>query len=160
VETEQAKGAILRSVAPVTATGLELEDHILAATSSGIRSSLQTQLNDVLSRHQIEFDSNQSSLTPRGRTTLDRLIPLLRKTPRASIEIGGHTDSFGTPDYNMELSRRRAETVRQYFMNHGLTNRFTAVGYGASKPRSIEKTQNALRRNRRIELLIQNQGDL
>lgn len=160
VPTEQVKGAILRSVGPVTATGLELEDHILAATQPASRFSLQTQLNEVLSRNQVEFDSNQSTLTSRGRTTLDRLIPLLQKAPRAAIEIGGHTDGFGAPDYNRELSRRRAETVRQYFLKHGLTNRFTVVGYGASKPRSAEKTQNGLRRNRRIELRVQEQGDL
>ncbi len=160
VQTEQVKSAILRGVAPVTGTGLQLEDHILAATRPAARFSLQTQLNDVLSRNQIEFDSNQSTLTPRGRTTLDRLIPLLQHTPQTSIEIGGHTDGFGAPDYNRDLSRRRAETVRQYFIKHGVTHRFTVVGYGASKPRSAEKTQNALRRNRRIELRVQEQGDL
>ncbi|HEX9154305.1 MAG TPA: OmpA family protein [Nitrospira sp.] len=160
VQNEQVKGAILRSVTPVTATGLELEDHILAAAQPASRFSLQTQLNEILSRNQVEFDSNQSTLTSRGRTTLDRLIPLLRQAPRASIEIGGHTDGFGAPEYNRELSRRRAETVRQYFIKHGLTNGFTVVGYGASKPRSAEKTQNGLRRNRRIELRVQEQGDL
>jgi OmpA-OmpF porin, OOP family len=160
VQTDQIKGVILRSVTPVTATGLELEDHLLAATPPVTRVSLQTRLNEVLSRNQLDFESNEATLTPRGQATLDRLIPLLQRSPRASVEIGGHTDGFGAPDYNRELSRRRAETVRQYFIKHGLTNRFTVVGYGASKPRSAEKTQNGFRRNRRIELRVQEQGDL
>lgn len=158
--SEQAKDAILRAVAPMTSLGLELEDHVLAAVPSGGRFPLQARLNDILSRHPIDFDSNQSTLTPRGRAALDQLIPVLQRAPGATIEIGGHTDGFGAPDYNRELSRRRAETVRQYLITHGLTNRFTAVGYGAAKPRATGKTQNALRRNRRIEFLVQEPGDL
>lgn len=160
VPSEQAKNRILRSVAPVTSLGLELEDHILAAVPTAAHPSLQARLNEFLSRNRIEFDSNQSTLTTRGRAVLDQLIPLLRESPGASIEIGGHTDGFGAPDYNMELSRRRAEAVRQYLVSRGLPHRFTAVGYGASKPRSTEITKDALRRNRRIELLVQEQGDL
>lgn len=160
VSSEQTKGIILRTVAPVTSLGLELEDHILAGAPTEAHLSLQAKLNEILSRNRIEFDSNQSTLTARGRAVLDQLVPVLQRSPRASIEIGGHTDGFGAPDYNMELSRRRAEAVRQYLVNRGLPHRFTAVGYGASKPRSTGITQDALRRNRRIELLVQEQGDL
>ncbi|HLZ35921.1 MAG TPA: OmpA family protein [Nitrospira sp.] len=160
VPSEQAKGTILRTVAPVTSLGLELEDHILAGAPTAAHLSLQAKINEILSRNRIEFDSNQSTLTPRGRAVLDQLIPLLQRAPRTTIEIGGHTDGFGAPAYNMELSRRRAESVRDYLVKRGLPHRFTAVGYGASKPRSTEVTQNALRRNRRIELLVQEQGDL
>ena len=42
-------------------------------------------------------------------------------------------------DYNFELSRHRAEAVRHYFISHGLTNQFTAVGYGASRPLSVRR---------------------
>jgi len=159
VPTGQSKEAILRSTGVVIATGLELEDRLVAATPPASRASIQARLNDLLSRHPIDFDSNRSTLTPRGLAALDRLIPLLQQTPRVSIEIGGHTDSFGAPNYNKELSRRRAETVRQYFITRGLTHRFTIMGYGASKPRSTEKNQKALRRNRRIELHVREQGD-
>ena len=160
VSSEQAKGIILRTVAPITLLGLELEDHLLAGAPTAAHLSLQAKLNEILSRNRIDFDSNQSTLTARGRAVLDQLVPVLQRSPRASIEIGGHTDGFGAPAYNMELSRRRAEAVRQYLVNRGLPNRFTAVGYGASKPRSTGITQDALRRNRRIELLVQEQGDL
>jgi OmpA-OmpF porin, OOP family len=160
VSSEQAKGIILRTVAPITSLGLELEDHLLASAPTAAHLSLQAKLNEILSRNRIDFDSNQSTLTARGRAVLDQLVPVLQRSPRASIEIGGHTDGFGAPAYNMELSRRRAEAVRQYLVNRGLPNRFTAVGYGASKPRSTGITQDALRRNRRIELLVQEQDDL
>lgn len=164
VASEQAKAALLRSVAPMTAVGLELEDHILPATgdtmSKSRRGSLQARLDSILSRSKIEFESNKATLAPKGLSTLDQLILILQDHPQATIEIGGHTDAFGAPDYNMDLSHRRAEAVRQYFVKHGLTNRFVAIGYGATRPRSKEQTQAALQRNRRIELRVTGNGDL
>jgi len=160
VHTDRAKGTILRNVSSLTATGLELEDHIVANHSPTTRPSLQAKLNELLSRHQIDFESNKATLTPRGLAALNRLIPLLQQAPQTSIEIAGHTDKFGAPDYNRELSRRRAETVRQYFVKRGLTHHFTIVGYGATKPLSTETTQVALRRNRRIELRVLEKGAL
>jgi OOP family OmpA-OmpF porin len=164
VANEQTKSALLHTIAPITAVGLELEDHVLAAaavpTAHVPRASLQAQLNAMLSRATIEFNSNNATLTPSGRAALDRLIPTLKSAPLATIEIGGHTDGFGAPDYNIELSRRRAETVRHYLLKRGLTNQFTAVGYGATRPRSSEKTSAALQRNRRIEFHVKGNGDL
>jgi len=160
VQSDQAKGTILRSVSPVTATGLALEDHIRVTAPSISRVALQQKLNEFLSRHRIDFESNKATLTPRSLAALDRLIPLLQQAPPTTIEIAGHTDSFGEPDYNRELSRRRAEAVREYFLTRGLTHRFTIVGYGASKPLSTAKNRAALRRNRRIELHVHQQGVL
>jgi OOP family OmpA-OmpF porin len=111
-------------------------------------------VDELLSHSQIEFDSNQATLTARGQAVLDRLIPILKDAPRTSIEIGGHTDGFGAADYNKELSRRRADAVRQYLMAHGVTHDLTAVGYGASKPRATGMTRAELQRNRRIELRV------
>jgi OOP family OmpA-OmpF porin len=155
VPSEEAKTSILRTLSPLRSLGLEFEDHMTVTTSVPASSSLQARVNDLLSHHQIEFDSNQATLTPRGRAALDRLIPILTQAPRASIEIGGHTDGFGAPDYNKELSRRRAEAVRDYLTAHGVTHEMTAVGYGASKPVASGISRAALQRNRRIELQVQ-----
>lgn len=157
VSTEQAKGTILRSVSPATATGLVLEDRVLTVHPTILPAALQSKLRETLSRHRVDFESNQATLTQRGRAALDKVIPLLRQAPPFSIEIGGHTDSFGAPDYNIELSRRRAETVRQYLKTRGLAQRFSIVGYGSSKPLTTQKNRAALRRNRRIELLVKEQ---
>ena len=154
VPSEQAKASVLRTVSPLRSLGLELEDHMTVAAPAAATPSLQARLNDLLARSQIEFDSNQASLTPRGRAALDRLIPVLTQTPQTSIEIGGHTDGFGAPDYNKDLSRRRAEAVRDYLTAHGVTHELTAVGYGASKPLATGVSRAALQRNRRIELRV------
>jgi len=123
-------------------------------------SSLQKKLNDILAQASIEFDSNATTMTPRSTAILDQLIDQLRHAPRTPIEIGGHTDKYGEPEYNIRLSRRRAEAVRRYFKQHGLTNPFTAVGYGASRPLSVAENRAGLQRNRRIELRVKGQTDL
>ena len=160
VDSDRAKATVLREIAPLTQTGLELEDHILAAQLPTPSSSIQKKLNEILSHASIEFDSNTTMITPRSRATLDQLITLLRHGPPGAIEIGGHTDKYGAPDYNLQLSRHRAEAVRRYFINHGLTNQFTAVGYGASRPLSVAQTRAGLQHNRRIELRVKGVGNL
>jgi len=160
VDNDRAKATVLRDIAPLIQTGLELEDHILAAPFSAPSSSLQKKLNEILSHASIEFESNTATMPPRGRATLDQLIALLRRAPHTTIEIGGHTDKYGEPDYNLQHSQRRADAVRHYFISHGLTNQFTAVGYGASRPLSVAQTRAGFQHNRRIELRVKGVGDL
>ena len=160
VDSDRAKATMLQDVAPLTQTGLKLEDHILAAQLTAPSPTLQKKLDETLTQGSIEFDSNATTMLPRSRTTLDQLISILRRAPNTAIEIGGHTDKYGAPDYNLQLSRRRAEAVRRYFISHGLTNQFTAVGYGDSRPLSVAQTRAGLQRNRRIELRIKGTGDL
>lgn len=160
VDNEQIKAVLLRDMAPLAQTGLALEEHILAEPLSPVPPVLQQKLNEILAHTSIEFDSNTTVMPPRSRAALDRLILVLRTAPRAIIEIGGHTDKYGASDYNAQLSRRRADAVRHYFISHGLANQFTAVGYGASRPLSVAKNRAGFQRNRRIELHVKGQSDL
>jgi len=121
---------------------------------------LQKKLDEILARSSIEFESNSTTMTPRSLATLDQLIDQLRHAPRTAIEIGGHTDKYGKPDYNLQLSQRRADAVRRYFTKHGLPKQFTAVGYGASQPLSVAENRTGLQRNRRIELRVKGQTAL
>jgi OOP family OmpA-OmpF porin len=71
------------------------------------------------------------------------------------VEIGGHTDAFGPDNYNMMLSRRRAENVRNLMIKGGVDGtRISAVGYGESKPVDANDTMEGRRLNRRIEFTI------
>ena len=160
VDSDRAKATMLQDVTPLTQTGLKLEDHILAAQLTAPSPTLQKKLDETLTQGSIEFESNAMTMLPRSRATLDQLITILRRAPNTAIEISGHTDKYGSPDYNLQLSRRRAEAVRHYFISHGLTNQFTAVGYGDSRPLSVAQTRAGLQRNRRIELRIKGTGDL
>jgi len=159
VDNDRIKAVVLREMAPFAQTGLELEDHILAAPLPASSPSLQKKLNEILAHASIEFESNTTTMTPRSRATLNQLIILLRRTPHVAIEVSGHTDKYGAPDYNLQLSRLRAEAVRTYFINHGLTNQFTAIGYGASRPLSVAQTKAGFQHNRRIELRVKGRTD-
>ena len=160
--TGSSAKATLRAAAPPPKThSLPVAPPPAAPTLTEIPSpSLQKKLNEILAKASIEFDSNTTTMTPRSIATLDQLIDQLRHAPRTPIEIGGHTDKYGAPEYNLQLSRRRAEAVRRYFKGHGLTNPFTAVGYGASRPLSVAENRAGLQRNRRIELRVKGQSDL
>jgi len=160
VDSDRAKATMLQDIAPLTQAGLELEDHILAAQLKAPAPGLQNKLDEILTHGSIEFESNTTTILPRGHTTLDQLIAVLHQSPHVAIEIGGHTDKYGAADYNLQLSQRRADSVRRYFIKHGLTNQFTAVGYGATRPLSVAKTRTGLQQNRRIELRIKGTSDL
>ena len=155
VENDRIKATMLQEVAPLTETGLQLEDHILTTLLATPSPSLQKKLNEIVSQGSIQFESNTATILPRSRALLDRLIPVLGQSPHVALEIGGHTDKYGAVDYNFELSRRRAEAVRQYFISHGLTNAFDPVGYGSSRPLSDVGVQH----NRRIELRVKGVRD-
>ncbi|MEO8341534.1 MAG: OmpA family protein [Nitrospirota bacterium] len=122
--------------------------------------SLQKQLNEILTHSSIEFESKSNTMTHNSLAILDQLIVALRESPDTPIEIGGHTDKYGGSEYNIQLSRRRADAVRRHFSEHGLTNQFTAVGYGASQPLSVAENRASLKRNRRIELRVKGQPEL
>ena len=158
--SEESKTVILQIVSPMTSIGLVLEDHMVSDSKKARQLKLQSVLSEFLSRHPIDFESNQYRLTLRSRQALDRLGSLLRQYPPATIEIGGHTDSYGEPEYNKDLSRKRAETVRQYLLDHGAQHQFTTVGYGDSKPVTSKKSRHAVQRNRRIEFLVQGSRNL
>ena len=123
-------------------------------TAHASRAQVQASLDEIVRGEHIAFESNSAVLTPKGRAVIDKLIPALKRSPESAIEIGGHTDSYGDPDYNLQLSRTRAESVRQYLADHGVTNRLTAVGYGASRPLSQDRTRAASKKNRRIEFRV------
>ena len=160
VDSDQVKASVLRGIDPLVHAGLNLEDYILTSPHQAAAVPLQKKLTDLLSHASIEFDSNTATLTPRGRATLDQLTALLEKAPQTAIEISGHTDKYGAPGYNLELSRHRAETVRRYFLNHNLIHHFTTVGYGASRPLSSAQTKAGFQHNRRIELRVKGPSSL
>ncbi|MDP6436229.1 MAG: OmpA family protein [Gammaproteobacteria bacterium] len=75
--------------------------------------------------------------------------------PGLRVEVAGHTDSQGDSDYNIGLSQRRAETVRDYLVTAGVDqNRVTARGYGEDEPVASNATPQGRRQNRRVELRV------
>ena len=161
VAGHREKAEVLQAVSPAIRAGLRIEDRVVVAPTRASSpaavplSALQLLLNQVLAKSSIEFEPKSAVITAKGRAVLDQIIVLLRRAPDTPIEIAGHTNPVGEAEYNMQLSRRRAEAVKQYLTSHGLTNPFTPIGYGSTRPLSHEKQQQpGLQQNERIELLI------
>lgn len=109
----------------------------------------------------VYFDSNMDDFKPSSVQALTLLYDFLVKHPDVKIEISGHTDSKGSDEYNMDLSKRRAESVMNFLLDKGIEeNRLTFTGYGESQP--IAKNQNedgtwnykGMQKNRRTEVKI------
>jgi OmpA-OmpF porin, OOP family len=161
VAGHREKAEILQALAPVIRAGLRIEDRVVvvsrAASSSAAAvplSALQLLLNQVLMKSSIEFEPKSATITTKGQVVLDQIITLLRRAPDMPIEIASHTDAGGEAEYNMQLSRRRAEAVKQYLTSHGLPNPFTAIGYGSTRPLAQGRLPSGLHQNERIELLM------
>ena len=78
---------------------------------------------------------------------------ILYKYDGATLTIEGHTDSVGKDDFNMTLSQKRAESVRQYLIGKGISDaRLISVGFGETKPIATNNTSLGKAKNRRVEL--------
>ena len=108
-----------------------------------------------VSLNTITFDYDKSELRPESYPELNRLYNLfVNETWR--VEISGHTDDAGTPEYNKALSLRRAEAVKAFLVDKGLAEaRLSIRGYGAEKPVADNKTEEGRGKNRRVEIVIQ-----
>ncbi|HEX5133582.1 MAG TPA: OmpA family protein [Candidatus Krumholzibacteria bacterium] len=100
----------------------------------------------------ISFESGSAALTPDSYTVIDQIIASMNAYPEARLEIRGHTDSQGPANFNLELSQKRAESVRQYIIKGGIDPaRLTAVGVGEEEPIASNATPDGRAQNRRIE---------
>ena len=101
------------------------------------------------------FDVDSYSLRPATRDNLDNLAQTLLKYDDTNILVEGHTDSTGPEDYNMTLSRNRANSVSSYLLDKGVrSGRITAVGYGENQPVASNDTREGRQQNRRVEVAI------
>lgn len=101
------------------------------------------------------FDVDQFDLRPATRENLDELAETLLKYDDTNVLVEGHTDATGADDYNMTLSRNRANAVATYLVDKGVRPaRITAVGYGENQPIDSNETEEGRQQNRRVEVAI------
>lgn len=105
----------------------------------------------------VSFKVGSAELVPSTLATLDKTIAGLKKNAKAKVEIEGHTSSEGGEEYNQKLSEDRANSVRDYMIRKGISkDRVTAVGYGYSRPKASNDTEEGRKQNRRIEVRVTN----
>ncbi|MGM0595935.1 MAG: OmpA family protein [Myxococcota bacterium] len=108
----------------------------------------------------IYFATAKSNILPKSYSVLDAIAATLKAHKQIKkIEIQGHTDDRGSNSYNMKLSDDRANSVRSYLIDKGISpTRLTAKGYGESRPIDKRRTKEARAKNRRVEFVILERG--
>lgn len=101
----------------------------------------------------VNFDFDKADLRPDAEPALSQVLDVLRKEPKLSVEIGGHTDNVGDKAYNLKLSGRRADAVKAWLTSRGVAaSRLSARGYGDGEPVVKNDTEEHRFLNRRVEL--------
>jgi outer membrane protein OmpA-like peptidoglycan-associated protein len=103
----------------------------------------------------ILFDVNKAELRGEAKTNLEKLAVILNKYPDTKIVVEGHTDADGSDDYNLNLSRLRAQSVSNFMATSQVDpTRFTIMGYGETQPVADNTTADGKQSNRRVEIAI------
>jgi outer membrane protein OmpA-like peptidoglycan-associated protein len=106
-------------------------------------------MSDVL------FDFNQSTLKPGAREKLAKISGILLAYPSLHLSVEGHTDSIGTDEYNLQLSQRRADAVRDYLASNGISPaNIQSIGMGKADPVASNDTDAGRQQNRRVEMVV------
>jgi len=103
----------------------------------------------------IEFDTDKDTIRPESQATLERAVEVMKKYPDLRVEIGGHTDSRGGYRHNVDLSQRRAASVKAFMVDAGVdATRMETQGFGPDQPIASNETPDGRARNRRIEFKV------
>ena len=121
---------------------------------------LQDGSDLIIRMHGLSFPTGSSEIRPENFQLLTKLQQALRVYPNAPVAIEGHTDARGNDDVNQALSLRRATAVQDYLQANmgGVLSRFSAVGFGESKPIASNETEAGRAMNRRIDVRIKTAG--
>jgi outer membrane protein OmpA-like peptidoglycan-associated protein len=103
--------------------------------------------------HDIKFENDKAEIQPNASTVLDQTAGALEKCPDVKVRLTAYTDSNGSDAYNMKLSDRRANAVREYLEAHGVAaGRIESKGLGESNPIADNSTAEGRAENRRVEI--------
>lgn len=122
-------------------------------TLDSIRVGSSVTLNNIF------FATNEATLKPESFPELEKLKVLLEKNALWEVQIEGHTDNVGSDDYNIALSKARADAVVKYLVDHGIdAKRLSGKGFGAGQPLADNATEAGRQQNRRVVFRIMKTG--
>ncbi len=144
----------------VNAMGVEGVEETLGRAEApheqrSVRGRLQDAFNQTLRVDDIDFPVNMAVLNAAELPVVNTTTGIARLCSAYKIEIAEHTDSRGSDSYNLQLSRERAEAIRDYMIEHGVDEAaLTAKGYGESQPVDSGNSAEARDRNERTEFHV------
>lgn len=113
------------------------------------------KVGNTITLRNVFFELDSDTLAKESYHELNRLVSTMRRYPRMRIQIEGHTDNSGTPSYNLDLSERRAQSVKRYIVDTGISPlRIQCVGYGQTRPAADNASEKGRAANRRTECRI------
>jgi outer membrane protein OmpA-like peptidoglycan-associated protein len=138
----------LREIRPTTTTAA-VPEQVIGRIAPQIEPPQTLEFEDVF------FNRDGYALRPEAVVILDAAVKTLLTNPTININIEGHTCDLGSDEYNIALADRRAEAVRDYFVNRGVsTSRLRTASYGEENPEHANVHEEARRLNRRVALVV------
>lgn len=130
----------------------KIEEEIPGATVERVDDSIVLTFDE---NSGVYFATNKSDINGASQETLDKLVGVFQEYPETNILVVGHTDSAGAEDYNMTLSKNRAESVSKYLASHGISNsRITTNWFGETQPIHDNSTSEGRAKNRRVNIAV------
>jgi outer membrane protein OmpA-like peptidoglycan-associated protein len=122
--------------------------------------AVQTDRGVVLTLGDVLFATGKAEMAPGAKQTMDYLAAFLNKYPDRKVLVEGHTDSTGSAELNLNLSERRAQSVKIALLERGIAfDRIDTIGYGKDKPIADNDTPSGRQQNRRVEIVISNPSE-
>jgi len=110
------------------------------------------EVGETLILEGVNFETNSANLTAESEEILQKSLKYIKAHPTEKYEISGHTDSRGSREKNLRLSKDRAESVKNWLVKNGIeSDRLTTEGYGPDKPIAPNDTPDNMYKNRRVE---------
>jgi outer membrane protein OmpA-like peptidoglycan-associated protein len=137
-------------------------EHARATALASELASLKTQQTDrgmVLTVGDVLFAPGKAEVGPGGQRSIDKLAQFLKAYPKRNVVIEGHSDNVGNEEFNVKLSQQRADAVRDLLVSRGVAaQRIQTKGYGPKFPVVDNDTAAGRQQNRRVEVLVLNEG--
>lgn len=93
------------------------------------------EVNKPIALNDIYYEFNSAELSDTSKTSLDKLVTIMKDNDKLTVELSAHTDNIGSDEYNFDLSQRRAQSCVDYLISEGVpSNKISAKGYGESMP--------------------------
>lgn len=160
--TQSSKGALIGGLAGAAVGGgvgyyLDVQAAELRSelASTGVQVIEDNDSIRLIMPGNITFKTDSADINSSFYPVLNSVAKVLNKYNNSTVMVSGHTDSTGGADYNLNLSRERAQSVASYLQGQGVkSSRFEVMGLGSSNPIASNETANGRAQNRRVEIKI------